>query len=266
MNPQTATHILYHGNCDDGFGAAWAAWRRLGDKATYLPVTHGHPPPELPAESRVVIVDFSYPRQQLLAMRAHCQELFVLDHHKTAQEELAGLDNTVFDMERSGAHLSWCFFHPDQPLPELLAYVEDKDLWRFDLPQSKEVSIALQMYPMEFKAWSELDVEQLKREGKLLLRLQEQMVQGACDRARWEEVGGFRVPVVNATDFRSEIANRLCALHPDAPFAAAYYDDEHGYKTWSLRSVGDFDVAELARKLGGGGHKHSAGFQDQRGK
>lgn len=262
MDPSSATHILYHAHCDDGFGAAWAAWRVLGDRATYIPVTHGHPAPELPGDARVVMVDFSYPRQQLLEMRAHCTSLFVVDHHKTAQEELAGLEDTIFDMDRSGAHLSWRFFHPGQPLPELLAYVEDKDLWRFALSQSKEVSVALHTYPFDFQVWTDLDVAELKREGATLLRLQNQLVQGACERARWEDVGGFRVPVVNATDFRSEVANKLCALHPEAPFAAAYYDDEHGHKTWSLRSVGDFDVAELARKLGGGGHKHSAGYQE----
>lgn len=265
MKPDKATHILYHANCDDGFGAAWAAWRVLGDGASYLPVTHGHPPPDLPPDARVVLVDFSYPRAQLLQMRQRVQSLFVVDHHKTAQMELAGLEDTIFDMDRSGAHLSWLFFHPDQPLPELLAYVEDKDLWRFDLPHSKEVSIALHSYPFDFRVWSELSVDALKREGVSLLRLQEQMVMGACARARWEMVGGHRVPVVNATDFRSEIANRLCSIYPEAPFAAAYYDDEQGHKAWSLRSTGDFDVAELARSMGGGGHKHSAGFHDQRG-
>lgn len=262
MDPKSATHILYHAHCDDGFGAAWAAWRTLGDRAVYLPVSHGAPAPELPTSARVVLVDFSYPRAELLSLRERCQDLFVVDHHKTAQQELAGLDNTIFDMERSGAHLSWEFFHPHEPLPELLAYVEDKDLWRFALPQSKEVTIALRSYPMDFQVWSRLKVDELKREGTILLRLQEQLVDEACARARWSQVGGHRVPVVNATDFRSEIANRLCDLHPAAPFAAAYYDDEHGLRTWSLRSVGDFDVSEVARALGGGGHKHSAGFQE----
>ena len=29
---------------------------------------------------------------------------------------------------------------------------------------------------------------------------------------------------------------------------------------WSLRSTGDCDVSAIAKKLGGGGHKHAAGF------
>ncbi|MEW6283771.1 MAG: hypothetical protein AB1758_34485 [Candidatus Eremiobacterota bacterium] len=265
MDPKSATHILYHARCDDGFGAAWAAWKALGDAAVYIPVSHGHPPPEeLAPDSRVVIVDFSYARPTLLELKERCADLFVLDHHKTAREELAGLPFTRFDMDRSGAHLAWDFWHPGSPLPDLLAYVEDKDLWRFALPDSKEVAAALRSYPMDFKLWDEFTVDLLKREGATLLRLQEQLVWSACERARWAEVGGHRVPIVNATDFRSEIANRLCDLHPQAPFAAAYYDDESGNRNWSLRSVGDFDVSKLARSLGGGGHKNSAGFSEGR--
>ena len=35
----------------------------------------------------------------------------------------------------------------------------------------------------------------------------------------------------------------------------------HGVFNYSLRSKGDFDVSELAKRHGGGGHKNAAGFQ-----
>ena len=163
-------------------------------------------------------------------------------------------------MNKSGARLAWEYWHPNETLPELLAYIEDKDLWLWRLEQSREVSIALHSYPMEFELWNRLKVEYLKLEGVALLRLQEQIVDGAVSRARFEHLFGHRVPVVNATDFRSEIANRLCSLYPDSPFAAAYHYDKTGELCWSLRSVGDFDVAALARQAGGGGHKNASGF------
>ena len=45
-------YILYHAHCADGFGAAWATHKRLGDhhegsKVHYLPVSYGEPPPEM---------------------------------------------------------------------------------------------------------------------------------------------------------------------------------------------------------------------------
>ncbi len=265
MDPAVVTHVLYHAHCPDGFGAALAAWLILGDEATYLPVNHGEPMPELPATARVAMVDFSYPRQQILSLQRQVSELVILDHHKTAEEELAGLDFATFDMNKSGARMAWEFWHPGRPVPELLAYIEDKDLWRWELPQSQEVSIALHSYPQEFRIWQHLEVDHLKIEGVALLRLQEQIVAAGCQRARWTEMFGFHVPVVNATEFRSEIANRLCQLHPETPFAAAYYDNIEGARNWSLRSQGEFDVAELARRRGGGGHLNAAGFTELNG-
>lgn len=29
----SATYVLFHSDCYDGFGAAWAAWRALSDDA-----------------------------------------------------------------------------------------------------------------------------------------------------------------------------------------------------------------------------------------
>lgn len=260
MQPNQVTHVLYHAECPDGFGAAYAAWKVLGDSATYLPVTHGQSPPDLPPEARVAMVDFSYKRAVIVKMRESVQDMIVLDHHATAQDELQGLDWAEFDMEKSGARLAWEYWHPNEPLPELLAYIEDKDLWWWRLEQSAEVSIALHSLPMDFELWNGLKVDQLKIEGVALRRLQEQLVGAAVGRARMESLFGYDVPVVNATDFRSEIANRLCSLHPDRPFAAAYHYDKDGELCWSLRSVGDFDVAALARTVGGGGHKNASGF------
>lgn len=262
VNPQEVTHVIYHGNCDDGFGAAWSIWKLLGDRVTYYPAQHGEPVPPLPDGSVLAMVDFSYKRPVVEGLKKRLKDVVILDHHVTAQADLQDLDYAVFDMERSGAHLAWNFFHPDQPLPELLAYVEDKDLWHFRLPESKEVTAALRSYPMDFLVWDAFEVEQLKKEGVALLRLQNQQVDAHCKRMRWENLGGHRVPIVNASDYRSEIANRLCTLHPEAHFAAAYYDTQEGYRSWSLRSVGDFDVATLARRWGGGGHKNASGFTE----
>ncbi|MFN8609293.1 MAG: DHHA1 domain-containing protein [Vulcanimicrobiota bacterium] len=262
VNPQEVTHVIYHGSCDDGFGAAWAAWKLLGHRATYLAAQHGEPVPDLPGQAVVALVDFSYKRPVVENLRSQVRGVVILDHHVTAQADLQDLDYAVFDMERSGAHLAWNYFHAGQPLPELLAYVEDKDLWHFRLPQSKEVTAAIRSYPMDFQIWSSFEVESLKREGVALLRLQEQQVLAHCKRMRWENLGGYNVPVVNASDLRSEIANRLCTLYPEAPFAAAYYDTQDAHRNWSLRSVGEFDVATLARRFGGGGHKNASGFTE----
>lgn len=262
MSPRGTTHVLYHAQCQDGFAGAWAAWRELGEAAAYLPVQHGDPPPALPEGARVVIVDFAYGRDVILALRERVGRLTILDHHKTAEEALRGLPDTVFDMHKSGAMLAWEYFHPGQEPPALIRYVQDRDLWRFELPNSREVNVALGSYPYDFAVWSGLDVDRLADEGRAILRFRDQTVDAIISFARTGEVGGHRVPVVNATAHWSDVGEALLQRFPEAPFVALYFDDAEGRRRWSLRSGGEFDVGELAKRFGGGGHRAAAGFRE----
>ena len=72
--------VLYHAECSDGFGAAWAIWKQYPN-AIFMPVKHGIPPPPDLKDHRVVIVDFSYTRPILETMASETKELLILDHH-----------------------------------------------------------------------------------------------------------------------------------------------------------------------------------------
>ena len=253
--------VLYHANCADGFGAAWAAWQKLGDGADYLPVRHGNPPPVLPEGAIVYILDFCYRRSVIEQMRERATELTVIDHHQTAQEELAGLDYAIFDNTKSGATLAWEFFNSGRPLPELLRYVMDNDLWLHRLPRSREVFAALNAYRMDFQVWNDLDIAQLAIEGDPILRYQRQQVAVLCDQVRFETLAGHRVPVVNAAVLGSEVGAELLTRYPEVPFAAIYFDRGDGIRQWSLRSREDFDVSRIARQFQNGGHRQAAGFE-----
>ena len=296
------TYVLYHGNCPDGCGAALAAYLRLGDFAgidgksfpvEYIPVSYGHPPPKIEKGSAVYIIDFSYPRDVLeRLLRETCSSLTVLDHHATAEADLRGMPGCVFDMSKSGAVLAWEHFHPGRPVPEFLLYLQDRDLWQFSLPNSREVSAAIGSYPMDFRAWRywidrETLIADLAEEGVTCLRLKNQQVQCMVAhhrrvildgehkhimfsaRAAPGEANGFGItvapdqwacPVANATVFFSEVGEALLELYPDAPFAAYYMDRADGMRQWGLRSRPDFDCSVIARAFGGGGHKQASGF------
>lgn len=273
------TVVLYHGNCADGFGAAYAAWKKLSNTAQYIGVSYGHPPPldQIPERAMVYLLDFSYPFSVLhsLWMERGCT-VQVIDHHKTAQETLADFPGAIFDMDHSGAYLAWRFFHdtanptrnPDF-VPPLIKYIEDRDLWHWKLPDSREVSAALWSYPMHFQTWHEID-RQLRRisglnrfiqEGQAILRYMEQQTVMICRQARLTQMDGYDIPIVNATSLWSEVGEMLLKMFPQAPFAAAYSDKRDGIRSYSLRSRGDFDVSQVARIRGGGGHKAAAGFE-----
>ena len=263
VKPEEITHVLYHAECWDGFGARFAAEQALGDKAEYIPVSYKDGPPQLPADAKVAIVDFSYPREQLLEFKSKVAGMVVLDHHEKARQQLEGLPFVVFEQSSAGAGLSWAYFNPDQPQPDILKYVEDRDLWKFNLDKSREVSAALGSYEMDTKTWENLDVNNLKTEGTAIQRYKQQLVDGAADRAVMGTVAGHKVPMTQCIpEIRSEVGEALRAKYPDAPFAAVSYV-ENGKKQWSLRSQdGGFDVNAVANKFGGGGHKAAAGFRD----
>lgn len=266
-SPLKPEYVLYHANCDDGFGAAWVIHGLFPD-IEFKPVQYGSSPPKLPAGSRVAIVDFSYPRAVLLEWLDHLGASVILDHHKTAEADIGDLPFATFDMERSGAMMAWDYWHPDEAPPLLVQYVQDRDLWRLELPDTEAFTADLRSYPRTFKVWDWYDqnlYEQglvyVVRDGKAIRRRIDQQVEAACANAVWTDVGGHRVLAVNETHNFSEVAGEL-AKRPDSCFGAAYFTRADGKRQWSLRSVGDFDVSEVAKGLGGGGHRNAAGFTE----
>jgi oligoribonuclease NrnB/cAMP/cGMP phosphodiesterase (DHH superfamily) len=166
-------------------------------------------------------------------------------------------------MGHSGAVLTWEYFHPGEPVPELLRYVEDRDLWRFALPDSREVSAALESYHRDFSIWDGLTVEGLAADGKPILRAMRLQVSRLADRVFFQDIAGYSVPVVNASLFNSDVLHELASRYPTAPFAACYFDRADRKRQWGLASIGSFDVSKIAKQFGGGGHRNRAGFMEQ---
>jgi len=249
--------VVYHGDCPDGFGAAFAAWKRYGDDADYVPVSHGDPPPRTKGR-HVLMADFAYDRATTEQLAESAASLVVLDHHRSAASELADLPYCVFDMNRSGAVMAWQYLH-QSPVPPLLRYVQDRDLWRHDLPESEEVSAALRAHDFDFQTWDSIDVEQLRVEGRALLRYQRRMVDRVAAHATMVEILGTVVPTVNSAVLQSELGDVLATGHP---FAGVWWQGSGDLARWSLRSTpGGVDVSRIAARYGGGGHRTAAGFK-----
>jgi oligoribonuclease NrnB/cAMP/cGMP phosphodiesterase (DHH superfamily) len=253
---------IYHGDCPDGFGAAYAVWKRFGDSVEYYPATHGDPPPDVTGRE-VIMVDFSYKRPVLLKMLEQCESMTILDHHKTAKADLADLIDpkltVVFDMDRSGAVITWEYYHQGKEIPQLLYNIQDRDLWQWKLPFSREVLTALDTHPMRFDVWDGLSVKELASVGSHMLVYYRSILDNMKDRADLMQLDGYVVPVINAPYFlASDLGNILAKGHP---FAVIYSIDARGVR-YSLRSAPDgIDVSEIAKSHGGGGHFHAAGFE-----
>lgn len=287
---------IYHGNCADGFTAAWTVWRRFGDTIEYLPGVYGNPPPPVGGK-HVLMVDFSYKRPVLEDMAKSAESITILDHHKTASADLdpfailnpvnfgtindvlaatqPGLGNirAEFDMERSGAQMAWDFMSPGLPRPKLVDYVADRDLWRFALPSSRAVNAWVFSYGYRFVTWSELArqvespnyFEGVVAQGEAINRKHLKDIEELVAQTRRKMViGGLGVPVANLPyTMASEAAGTMAE---GQPFAACYFDRADGQRVFSLRSRdGGLDVSEIAKSYGGGGHRNAAGFQMPKG-
>ena len=260
--------VLYHAGCDDGFGAAYAIWLKHGYQAEYIPVQYGQPFPEVSPDETVYVVDFSYSRDILQRVADRCK-LVVLDHHKTAMDDLADLPFAHFDMNKSGAVLAWEYFHPNEPLPLLLSYVQDYDLWNKELPHTDENKAWRSSFPPTFCSWQEMALivsrnDNWKTEGKAILRSQKMQMQRSLSQAFEVTIEPHLVLAVNETQYSSEVAGEL-AKDTRYPFGACFFVRGDGLKIWSLRSdrsLGDFDVSAVAKMRGGGGHRNAAGFKE----
>ncbi len=289
--------VIYHANCADGFTAAWAV--RQAMDCEFHAAVHGAPPP--PADARdLVLVDFCYPQQVMLDLQQVARSILVLDHHKSAEADLPANHKTaddeltvvriygcatwsafrgwveqdkcegirkamiyaLFDMDRSGAGIAWDFFHPGQARPALIDHVEDRDLWRFALPGTREIQAAVFSYAYQFEVWDRLmatPVETLRAQGVAIERKHHKDVAELVKVAKRQMViGHYDVPVASLPYTLASDAGHLMAK--GQPFAACYYDKEGG-RVFSLRSTDrGVDVSEVAKLYGGGGHARAAGF------
>jgi uncharacterized protein len=259
--------VLYHANCLDGFGAAYAAWRKFGDSADYLPVNYGEAPPKVKGKE-VFILDFSYKRDVLLKLAEEAITLRVIDHHKTAAEDIDGLPFAKFDMEKSGCVLAWEHFHKTVA-PDLLQHIQDRDLWIFNYSDTKAICEALRnTVPFDFDAWhhivTHIGEDRLADIGNTLLRVFNNDVENLLPFEHSVSLFGSHGLACNAPPkYASELGNRL-ALR-SGTFGLVYFyagptNKSPGEWRCSLRSVGDYDVSVIAKKFGGGGHKNAAGF------
>ncbi len=273
--------VLYHAACKDGFCSAWVFHLKLGDDADFVAVNYGQPPPNVKGRY-VIMVDFCYSRDVMEQIVADCNSLVVLDHHKTAEAALEGFEQwalasdkagfgmtpvkVTFDMDRSGARLAWDYCYPDEhTAPWIVSYVQDRDLWRHELHDSMAVNAYISTMQFDFDLWDETyalfaRVDGILIElGKAVLAKTEQYVREVSKNALRIQAGAWNVPIVNAPQVDvSELQHALCE---GEPFSIAWWQRSDGMYQYSLRSrEGATDVSLFAKAMGGGGHKHAAGF------
>lgn len=282
-------YIIYHGKCADGFTSAWLANRYFHQ---YLFMTgtapddwvvphhaavYGQEPPADIAGRDVFILDFSYPRDVLLQMGAVANSITIIDHHASAAKDLVNIAQDfaegdycpitpVFNMDRSGAYLTSLFFWPDRDPHDMVKLVDDRDRWVFADSRTRPFSAALFSRPYKIGEWNRLSetVAEAVIEGTAIERKNDKDIEELLEVCmQFADIDGHTVPVANLPHMSaSDACHKMLQRNPDAPFTATWFKRGDGMFVYSLRSRtgSDVDVSAIAKKFGGGGHKHAAGL------
>jgi len=278
--------IIYHNNCADGFGAAWAAYKKFGaDGAEYLPMNYNDQRVKLEdkklefpvsvAGRNVYILDFSFSPDIIDAMLIETATLTWIDHHKTAFEafnfnatepvDLIDLElnwEIILDPNKSGCVLAWEHFHPNDEVPMLLKYIEDRDLWRWQYTSTRDLATGLRSKPFSFE-WFNTASENLAAvvaKGEAMNELFDQQLADITKKHMVVMINGNLGRAVNCTpQFSSEAGNILAKQ--SGTFGMTWCVNDKGEVNVSLRSIGDYDVSAIAKTFGGGGHRNAAGLK-----
>ena len=255
---------VFHKGCMDGLASAHVVRKYLPD-IELAARSYGDPPPEV--EGRLVyIVDYSFTQEEMAKIKELAQNVIWLDHHKTSVEESVALGWGTVDTEECGATLTWKTIFPDKELPPILAYVKDRDLWQWQLENSREISEALKekflspnAEPFK-KDLLAINPKDLVERGTKLVKLKASRVATNCARGVEIMFEGHKTWTVNCYNDVSEVGERIYEKMGYA-IALIFWKDK---ATWiySLRSK-TVDVSQIAKKRGGGGHPGAAGFQSK---
>jgi oligoribonuclease NrnB/cAMP/cGMP phosphodiesterase (DHH superfamily) len=273
--------VIYHGKCTDGFTSALCAYdyfKKINSnkKIEYYAASYGNLPPDV-TEKNVLICDFSYKYDLMKILLKKSNKLVILDHHKSAEKDLALIDsnNKIFEMDCCGCFLSWLYFNKENftekyfYIPPMITYVEDNDIWLKQQPNTKEFTAYIFSLPFEFECYEKLlDSKYIQDvvipNGSGMVTQNNCYIKESLNHAyiNFTSIHNkyYFIVYINSSVLKSEIGNAILSKFQNVNFSAIYsqFEDEYYY---SLRSMDDrTDVSLIATKYGGGGHRNASGM------
>lgn len=282
MNPL----VVYHKRCADGVASAALLVKFLDTEVTLLGGAYQKPPESMDIfNDRVVyLVDYSYEFSVMEEIIQRALRVVYLDHHAMAVKRMLAYSHvdkfdmrfSVMDESMSGVGCVWTWIkanthYDDSHKPEILKYIQDRDLWKFEFGElSKNLHEYLQYRGITVSTllglldYDNSDLVEIFRVGGALRKKFLNDCKSIISQCRrFDAFHGHKVAIANANgQYASEVGNLMCLdeEHP-VDFAATYFL-EQDTANWSLRSLkGGPDVSKIAALFGGGGHANAAGFK-----
>ena len=278
MVPDEVDYVISHDKCSDGFTSALCAHVFFKEnypsrQPVFFPGVYGKLPPLEDVTGKCVLIcDFSYKKNDLGKLLSIVKKLLILDHHKTAQEDLQDVpdENKVFRMDHSGAYITWRYFFRERPVPLGIKYVEDNDIWLKAMYKTYEFTAFMFALPFTFEAYEKLlDEDYVKNvalvEGEGMVKQNTSIIKNSIKYAapKFVQIADkyYFIAHLNGTTLKSELGNKIFTEYPNINASVVYSHNDYSNTTnFSLRSIDTAsDVSEIANFYNGGGHAMSAG-------
>jgi oligoribonuclease NrnB/cAMP/cGMP phosphodiesterase (DHH superfamily) len=294
--------IIYHKSCPDGIASAWIV-KQYNPNAIIISSDAGSEPilnTNL-KNKRIIFVDVC-PNNlyYLIKLSKETEYIMVIDHHISLQKQLNNIKlpnniNIIFDIKNCACILTWEYFTNNKTnilphntllidnIPWFLKYIEDRDLWKLEMPNSQEVSLGLlegnyitiegltRLYHTEY----DMIYNKILEQGKIEIIIKEKLIN---NQIKYNSIP-CKFKVLNKEyliwffesndNLRSDVGNKLLFTKitknninkfPDfvVSWRYSFINDQFWF---SLRSHNEsVNVANIAQIFKGGGHRNAAGF------
>lgn len=267
--------VFYHQPCFDGAASAWVV--QCWAQENKIPIIfRGYPynkkdcPPDIEGK-KLLFLDLTFEEKIMKEILEKAAFVTILDHHKTAIESSVLKHpkcNLVFDLDRSGAQITWDVFYPGKPRPLIIDYIGDRDLWKFKLSSSREINaVILASTPtiedihILYTYWN---TDKFISDGTKLLAQKLKVLEDLALNFFWalmpdpENKEKYKILIGPCPgEFRSDLGDFLNKKYsPD--FVALYSETYDKKYSVSFRGQGKVDCSRLAKFFGGGGHFNAA--------
>jgi uncharacterized protein len=264
---------IYHSRDLDGWMSAAIVKLKYSD-VKLIGWDYGQPIPVLDPTQAIIMVDISFPKEEMKVIAG--QGLVWIDHHISAIKEMSGLGfllQGVRDPAFAACELVWKHLFPDQPMPEIVRLLgrydcfghkgtnEEQKVLEFQYGAREAISNPEEAYtclvndltcyhtPMQIWEPGKAIYKYLCTEAKQIYARKFDLFYGP-----------YKFGCVNECRFNP--INFGIDYHKDGYDGFACFHFQYGKWIYSLyNDNGLVDCSEIAKSMGGGGHKGAAGFQ-----
>ncbi len=267
--------VIFHKSCLDGTGSASAVVKKFLD-VKLLPLGHSYTKEELidvlnTKNDTIFVLDFSLRLEDFETLLKNNNHVIHIDHHITIEKDIHFLKRyqnytSIFDIHHSGAYLTWEYLFQD--VPKLIRYIEDRDIWKKEYPESDIICYYLFNKvlddPHELLTYLEKDMNEMYKYGSEIYSYLQSNIHLTLEKVEpiWLKFGTFfkkyKVPALNSFFYQSELGHELARKYDG--IGCIFYITGNTVKL-SFRSIEGTKLYAKDASLffGGGGHLHAAG-------